>query len=165
MTDGHSPLGRPQGKINPDTGLWERTQYVDGGFDFRNGNSFSLKIPITYALADAAVLFTTPRGQRLLLEQLFWEITTGFAGGSSSAIGISASVAPHTTKGDLLGGAAGDVAATLVAGIVRGTLGVSLSATPYLIVLEPETDVRFDRITSAYTSGAGYLHIGGKVLD
>jgi hypothetical protein len=119
------------------------------------------KIAIDYSIADATVLFTVPAGLRLLLREAFWEITADFGGGSSSAIGLSSSAAPHTTKGDILGGGSGDVAATLAAanGVTQGTIGVSYSAAPKKVMLTAADTIKFDRITSAFTSGTGYVHL------
>jgi hypothetical protein len=147
--------------MNPVTGVWERNSEFTGSV---GGETIDIPLAISKDLADAAVLYKIEKGLRLLVEQIFWEIVTGFTGGTSSAIGLSASVAPHTTKGDLLGGAAGDVAATLVAGVRAGTLGVSFSADPKLVVLDEDTEIRFDRITSAFTAGAGYVHIIGRSI-
>lgn len=119
-----------------------------------------IKMPIAFGTADAAVLFTVPVGMKLLVEQMFWEITTSFAGGSSSAIGASSSATVHSTKGDLLGGATGDVAAAITStiGITQGTIGVSYSAAPKMVTLSAGETIRFDRITDAFTSGAGFIH-------
>ena len=67
-----------------------------------------LVLPITYATADAAVLATLPTGAQMKIENLYWEITADFTGGSSSAIGVSSAKTGFSTKGDLLGGASGD---------------------------------------------------------
>ena len=125
-----------------------------------------LKLPIAAADADAKVLYTVPKGLALLIEQAFWQVTEDWTGGSSSAIGISSDTAPHDTKGDLLGGAAGDVLASLTAaiGYTQGTIGVSYSAAPKLVVLAAESTVRLDRITSAFTAGAGFVHLVGRFL-
>lgn len=132
----------------------------------RQDKSFLLKLPFTYATADAAVLFTVPTGMMMRLTGMpFWDVTTLFAGGSSSAIGVSSSnVTGYTVKGDILGGAAGDVEATLVAGRIPGTAGdeftdadtanTSLAEIQTLLFNAGDT-IRFDRITSAFTSGAG----------
>lgn len=148
-----SLLGHPQGHTNA-AGVWERN----------GGETYACKIPIDYTLADAAVLFTVPLRSRLIAA--FWEITADWTGGSSSAIGLSASRAPHTAKGDIHGGAAGDLAATLVAasGVVRGTQGLSVTATPFVVVLEAADTIKFDRITSAYTAGTGYVHLEWRVV-
>ena len=69
----------------------------------------------------------------------------------------------HTTAGDLLGGSGGDVAATLVAGdYIEGTLGADLTNP---IVLKAGKLVTFERITSAFTDGAGNAHIVAVVLS
>lgn len=127
----------------------------------------ALKLAIAFGNADADVLFAMPAsGFRLMLQSVFWEVTTSFAGGSSSAIGISSATAPHDTKGDLLGGSGGDVAAMLVSttAMTQGTIGVSYSSAPKMAVLEPAATLRFDRITSAFTSGAGFVHAVGRLI-
>lgn len=116
-----------------------------------------LTFPVGFATADAAVLFTVPTGLRLQIGRAFWEVTTGFTGGASSAIGISSNNTKYNTKGDLLGGVAGDVAATLVAGF-SGTVGTK-TASLGLVVLNAGDVIRFDRITSAFTAGAGLVHV------
>lgn len=134
-----------------------------GRFVLRPGMPFDLALPIAAATADAAVLATVPAGAALLLGRSHWEITENWTGGSSSAIGISSDQAPYNTKGDLLGGAAGDVAATLVAsaGRVLGTIGADVAAG---ILLKGGATIRFDRITSAFTAGSGFAHIVGTCL-
>lgn len=119
-----------------------------------------LKLPIAAATADAAALFRVPAGMKLALERLWWEIAADFTGGSSSAIGVSSDLAPHETKGDLLGGSGGNVAAALVAsaGHVGGTIGASFGSNG-IVVLTAGSVIRFDRITSAFTAGSGYVHV------
>ena len=127
----------------------------------RTDQTVPIKLPIGFATADAATLFTVPAGFRLQLDPLFWEVTADWTGGSSSAIGISSADAPHETKGDLLGGATGNVLADLTAAIgkTQGTKGVSFTTTPPgVVVLEATDTIRFDRITSAFTAGAGFVH-------
>lgn len=133
-------------------GRWlRRTGYVDLGLTF------------TYATADAALLATLPTGARMKVMGGYWEVTTGFTGGSSSAIGVSSSNSTgHTTKGDLLGGSSGDVAATLVAGYPSGTIGADVAAGLMLVAADT---IRFDRITSAFTAGAGKAHIVGFLVN
>jgi len=132
----------------------------------RDDAAVALKLPIGFATADAAALFKLPDDatHRLVLERLFWEVITGFTGGSSSAIGVSASQSPYTTKGDLLGGSGGDVAATLVSGVKGGTIGADFGSNG-VIVLNPGAIIRFDRITSAFTAGAGYVHVLGRQIE
>ncbi len=126
--------------------------------------SVVLKLAVGFATADAAAIFTLPAGSRLFVRRAYWEVVTGFTGGAASAIGISSDNTAYSTKGDVLGGAAGDVAATLISttpGPFVGTAGAK-SALP--IVLSPTNIVRFDRITSAFTAGAGYVHVVADVL-
>jgi hypothetical protein len=114
-----------------------------------------LALPFTYATADGATLLTLPAGCRIFVQRGYWEITVAMAGGSSSAIGL-AGPSPHNTAGDLLGGAAGDVEATLTAGTKLGTIGADQAVG---IHLAPTNTVTFERITSAFTSGSGNAHL------
>lgn len=120
-----------------------------------------LKLAVAFGTADAAVLFTVPAGMRLAIDRVYWEITTSFTGGTSSAIGVSSSQAPHSTKGDLLGGTAGSVAAEITStiGITAEPQGLSFTATPFVAVLEAASTIRFDRIVDAFTAGAGFVHV------
>lgn len=132
-----------------------------------------LKLPIAFGTADAAVLFTVPTltngAAAVKIDSLFWEVTTSFTGGSSSAIGVSSSNTRYSTKGDLLGGASGDVLATLVSTntYVPGTLGAkyAAAATTGKIFLVAGDTLRFDRITSAFTAGAGFVHVDLTFVD
>lgn len=110
----------------------------------------TVKVAISKDTADGDVLYTVPARHRLALVMAFWHITTGFTGGASSAIGLDSSNAAYNTPGDLLGGASGDVAAGLTAGF-KGTVGAKR-----VVVLEPGDTVRFQKITSAFTLGAGF---------
>lgn len=116
-----------------------------------------LSMPIGFATADAAVLLTIPTGFTMFVLRGYWEVSADWTGGSSSAIGLSGP-SPHNTKGDLLGGTGGDVAATLVAagGRLLGTVGADQAAG---IRLTAADTVKFDRITSAFTAGAGNAHL------
>lgn len=137
----------------PAAGRWLR---VEGMVD--------LALPFSYATADGATLLTIPTGCRLQLDSAHWEVTTLFAGGSSSAIGVAAT--GFATAGDILGGAAGDVEATLTAGVKAGTIGAKMDTDAELhTTLFQATNVfTFERITSAFTSGVGYVHLVGKLL-
>lgn len=133
----------------------------------RAPGSVDLALPFTYATANNAVLLTLPTGAVLAFRQAYWEVTTGFTGGSSSAIGVNSSNAACNTAGDLLGGASGDVAATLVAGsVVPGTIGAKADALSELHadVLVAADTVKLNRITSAFTAGAGKVHLVGQLL-
>ena len=128
-----------------------------------NGLPFWLALPIAFGTADAATLFTVPTGFRMFVHRALWEVATGFTGGVSSAIGVSSDATGFSTKGDILGGASGDVAATLVAGIAGGTLGAKFASNG-VIVLSAGKILRFDRITSAFTAGSGLVHVQASFL-
>ena len=142
-----SPFGFPQ--VHSDS---NSTRVTNGG------EIFNIKVAISSDTADAAILYTVPANLTLLvLPWVTYEVTTGFSGGTSSAIGLSSSATGLTTKGDIHGGASGDVAATLTAGIKRGTTGAKI-ASPGAVLTAGST-IRFDRVTSAFTAGAGYVNI------
>lgn len=122
----------------------------------RVDKQLDLKFAFDFNATDAQVLFTVPTGFRLQPTRPFWEVTTPFSGGASSAIGLSSSNASYSTKGDLLGGASGDVAAGLTAGF-RGTVGAKVASLGLVVLVATDT-IRFDRITSAFTAGAGFVH-------
>ena len=115
-----------------------------------------LKLPISYTTTDGEVLFTVPDGHHLRINRAWWNVQTAFTGGSSSAIGIDSSNSAYNTAGDILGGATGDVEASLGAGQKGGTVGAKMSSNQ-VVVLAPGDTVRFQRITSAFTAGAGYV--------
>jgi hypothetical protein len=130
-----------------------------------------LKLPIGFALADGAVLYTIPSLPSGIaaveLVAFYWEITTSFTGGASSAIGVSSSNASYSTNGDLLGGATGDVAATLVSTGVKykgGTIGAKYGSNGKVILVAGDTII-YNRITSAFTAGAGTVHINCRYID
>lgn len=129
-----------------------------------------LKIAFDFTTADATVLTTIPSflngASGLQVEELFWEVTNSFTGGTGSAIGVSSSNASYNTKGDLLGGASGDVAANLTStGKYKGgTLGTKFASKGKVILLPGDT-IRFDRITSAFTAGSGYVHVNFSYVD
>lgn len=150
---GKSQFGHPQVHLN------------DAGVEEGNGGeTFSLKLPFDFNTADAAVLYTVPANLRVMVDSALWEITTGFTGGTSSAIGVSSSQSPHDAKGDILGGASGDLAATLVVGVKRGTQGLSFTAAPNCVVLDAGATIRFDRIASVYTAGVGFIHLALRTI-
>lgn len=121
-----------------------------------------LSMAIAYTTADAAALATLPTGSRFVVMGGYWEVTTGFTGGSSSAIGLSSSQTGHTTKGDILGGSGGNVTALLgTAGIKEATIGADIAAG---VVLIPASTIRFDQVTSTFTAGAGYAHLFGLLV-
>lgn len=133
------------------TGAWVRAD-----------KAFIMQVPISYANTDGQAIETIPAGFALRLTGMpFWQVTTGFTGGSSSAIGISSNITGYEVAGDLLGGATGDVAATLVAGLAAGTIGDELDdhAGFHALLLVAASEIQFDRITSVFTAGAGYVCI------
>jgi hypothetical protein len=129
-----------------------------------------MELAATYATSDAAVLFTVPAGCYLKPVGFAWHVTTSFAGGTVSTIGVSSgTLTGYTTKGDLLGGSAGDAAATLVstgATYKAGTIGPKFDslAERDACVLAPADTIRWDRITDAYTSGVGKVVVIAQVL-
>lgn len=126
----------------------------------RADKAFTMKLPIDYTMADGAAILTVPAGFVLRLTGLpFWEVTTGFSGGSSSAIGVASDKTGYDTAGDILGGATGDVAASLTAGVRAGTIGPKLDSFAELqaFFLEEADTLTFERITSAFTAGAGFV--------
>lgn len=132
-----------------------------GGRWVREDPVFEMKLAFDFNTADAAVLFTVPTGLKLKLGRIYWEVTTSFTGGATPAIGVSSSNANFNTKGDLLGGASGDLTATLVSTgspYKGGTLGAKLGSNGVIVLVGADT-VRFDRIASAFAAGAGFVHV------
>ena len=131
--------------------------YVHNG-----GENLYLKLAISFANADGDVLYTVPTNIAIMVRSAFWEITTSWTGGTSSAIGLSSSLSPHDAAGDILGGASGDVAATLVStggAYKTGTAGLSFTAAPKVVILTGGSTIKFNRIASAFTAGAGNVHL------
>lgn len=130
----------------------------------RKPGRVSLALPIGHATANNATLLTLPAGCVFKLDSAHWHVTTGFTGGTASAIGVSSTGA--ATAGDILGGAVGDVAATLVAGRAAGTPGTLMDAdTEVHARLYVATNTfSFNRITSAFTAGAGFVVLVGDLI-
>lgn len=148
--------------VNDDLLVVEPTS--EAGAWIREGAFVDLKLAISSANTDAQVLYTVPAGFELWVPGSAWEVTADWTGGSSSAIGLSSSSTFFATKGDLLGGAAGDVLATLVAAgrKYKGTIGADVGK-PGSTLVGGDT-IRFDRITSAFTAGAGFAHVFCNVI-
>jgi hypothetical protein len=125
------------------------------------GLNNKLSLPFTFATADAAVLLALPAGCYIRPIDFYWTASVPFTGGASSAIGAGSNLATYTAKGALLGGAGGDVAATLIASAAAlGTAGSALGTVAgQRLLLGPTNTVRFDRITSAFTAGAGTIEL------
>jgi len=128
-----------------------------------------LDLPITFNTADAAILLTVPTGALVRPLEFNWKVSVNFTGGASSAIGVSSStLSGKTTKGDLLGGAGGEVAATLLAAsgeAFMGTIGAQWATIANRRILMKATDtLRFDRIVSAFTAGTGSVRVACEIL-
>lgn len=142
--------------------------------EFDEGDGRLLRMPgfcelsfdFTFATADAAVLYTMPTGAYFVPLDFYWSVTTPFTGGSSSAIGVSTTKSGMTTKGDLLGGAAGDVEATLIEGShILGTIGAKWDAVSERRQIWAPTEIfRHDHITSVFTAGEGAVKVYGILL-
>ncbi len=121
-----------------------------------------IALPFTYATANNAVLWTAPVGSLLLLDHAYWEVTTGFTGGSSSSLGVNTSNASGSSAGDVLGGSGGDIAATLVTGaVIHGTIGGKTAAGIFVVAADT---IKFNRIVDAYAAGVGIAHVLAKLL-
>lgn len=160
LADGSEWVYHPTSSLTGDD-LFVVTPTNAAGRWLRKVGTVDLKMAIAFGTSDAAVLATLPAGSRFLLRRGYWEITADFTGGSSSAIGASSSGTGYTTKGDLHGGSLGDVAASLTAGVRAGTIGADVAAGVLLVAGDT---VRFDRITSAFTAGSGFLHLVGELV-
>lgn len=126
-----------------------------------------LVLPFTFATADAAVLLVVPAGCLLYVHEVYWTVTADLTGGASSALGVSSNKTGFTAKGALLGGASGDVAAALTAALspAMGTIGSGFDTLAKRRVLwKPGDNIRLDRVTSAFTAGAGAVNIVATVL-
>jgi hypothetical protein len=150
------------------SGLLVQAPTVGSGRWLRVRGTHRLRMPITFATADAAALLTMPAGAVLQPLEFFWDITTGFTGGTSSAIGVSSGKTSFTTKGDLLGGASGDVAAGLTTALspAVGTIGTGFDTLAKRRKLWVAGDTfRFDRITSVFTAGVGAVNVICNVIQ
>lgn len=125
-----------------------------------------LVLPFTFATADATALLTLQAGQQLRLWDLYWQIAADMTGGSSSAIGVSSNKTGYSTKGDLLGGASGDVAASLTLALspTVGTIGAKVDGDDARAIFIEANTIRFDRITSAFTAGSGSVVVVADIL-
>lgn len=138
-----------------------------GGRWLRDLGMARLRMPFAFDTADAAVLLTVPAGCLLQPIEFFWEVTANFTGGTSSTIGVSSNKTGYSTKGNLLGGAAGDAAAALTTALSPnvGTIGANWATIANRRVLWIPTDTfRFDRITSAFTAGTGFVNAIVNIL-
>lgn len=128
----------------------------------RSNGSFVAALPFAFGTADATALCTIPEGFVARLAGFpWWEIAVDMTGGASAAIGMSTAKTGYNTKGDLLGGATGDVLANLTAGVKVGTNGAKLDTIAHLqaLILVEGDILRFDAITSAFTAGNGVVRV------
>jgi roadblock/LC7 domain-containing protein len=135
-----------------------------GGVLIRVDKEVDIQAAVTSATADAAVLYTVPTGFRLQVTVPFWSVSVTFTTGTAGAAGLSSSNAGLSTKGDLLGGATGDLVATLVStgAYAKGTIGAK-AGKPAAVLSAADT-IRFDLIAGTYTAGTGIAHIPVRVL-
>ena len=133
---------------------------VGAGCWLRVDSGFVAKLPIAFGMADGATIWTIPEGFAVRASGMpYWENTVSWTGGAASAIGVACSRTGFTAAGAVLGGAAGDVAATLVAGIAAGTIGTGFDSLAEIqAALFEEGDVfTYEEITSAFTAGSGFV--------
>jgi hypothetical protein len=128
--------------------------------------SVDVPLPVTSGTADGAVLLTLQSGMRLIPRNAYWDVTSAFTGGSASALGASSNKAGFTTNGWLAGGTTGDVAATLTVGVTAGFigLGINTATAQWGAIFVSGDTVKLNRITSAFTTGAGNLHVVGSLV-
>lgn len=127
----------------------------------------TLTLPITFATADATALLTMQAGSAMHILEAWWEMTADWTGGTASTIGVSSSKTSFTTKGDLLGGATGSLAAALTAAGSPnfGTVGTGFDTLAKRRALWVATNtIRHDRITSAFTAGSGSLKLSVNIV-
>jgi hypothetical protein len=117
----------------------------------------NLKLPIDYTTADGAVLHTVPTGHRYRILKSYYENLVAWTGGASSAIGASSSNPAYNTPGDIQGGSGGDLTAAMGAGFKGGSAaGAKLTGVQACVLVAGDT-IKFNRITSQYTAGSGFL--------
>lgn len=132
----------------------------------RADGAVNLKLAVANTTLDTTVLYTVPVGFRLLVGRAFWEVTLGWSGGTNSAIGLSSSNAAYSTKGDLLGGSGGEVAATLITaspGPFVGTIGAKVGGASPVVLVAGNT-VIFNRVVDAFSAGSGDAHLPCSVI-
>jgi len=135
------------------------TPAVGSGRWIRADQSFTMVIPITFATADAAAIFTTPAGFVLkLVAAPYWDVTTAFTGGTNASIGLSSSRTGYSTKGDLI---SATLLAALTAGVRKGTIGDKVDTVTELqaLFLEATETLRHDRIVDAFTAGVANVRV------
>jgi len=137
---------------------------VAGGAYIRMDREVDIQLAVSSATADATVLYTVPTGFRLQVTVPFWSVSLTFTTGTAGAAGLSSSNAGLSTKGDLLGGASGDLVATLVStgAYAKGTVGAKIGKPA--AVLSAGDTIRFDLVAGTYTAGTGIAHVPVRVI-
>jgi len=140
--------------------LLAATPAAGTGVWLREEGTVDLSMAITSATTNNQVLLTLQSGQRLRPADFYWETTLAWSGGSSSGIGLNSNKTGFSTAGDLLGNTLGDVAATLVTGVTAGTVGGGFDTVTkrHNAIFVSGDTIRFNRVVSAYTTGAGNAH-------
>lgn len=126
--------------------------------------TIDIQAAVSSATTDATVLYTVPAGFRLRLTVPFWSVSVTFTTSSAGAAGLKSSNAGLNTAGDILGGASGDLVATLVStgAYAKGTVGAKIGKPP--AVLSGGDTVIYNLIAGTYTAGTGIAHIAVEVL-
>lgn len=135
-----------------------------GAFLRMASGPIDLQLPVTSATLDTAVLYTVPTGFRLRITVPFWSVSTTFTTSSAGAAALKSSNAGLATAGDILGGASGDLVATLVStgAYAKGTVGVKIGKPA--AVLSAGDTIIFNLIAGTYTAGAGIAHVPVEIL-
>jgi hypothetical protein len=122
---------------------------------------FDLVIPATFANTDNQSMVVVPAEMTLQPHpNIILEVTTVWAGGAASTIGLSFSTPSlNRARGNLAGGAAGNSGFTSTF-FAAMTLGSQFAGgLAQAVILPPASIIAYDRITSAFTSGAGNFHL------
>jgi phage gp36-like protein len=152
LADGSSWVFDKDSALADASGLFVLVPDAGTGRWIRKDEFVKITAAATFSNTNNSTLFTAPFD--LVLHKAYWEVTTGWSGGSSSAIGVDSDATGYSTAGDVLGGSGGDVAAGLLTGF-RGTVGAKMAGN----VIIPATKLlRFNRITSVFTAGAATFH-------
>lgn len=167
LSDGSRWYYSPTNALTGDDILVATPDSSQAGRYLRAEGRVDLACAFTFATADNATILTLPTGCHFFLADAYWEVTTLFAGGSSSAIAVDSSKSGYSTAGDILGGSAGDVEATLVAGrMIPGTVGDKMDSLAELRAAKftAADTFRLQRVTSAFTAGVGKVHLVGQLF-
>jgi hypothetical protein len=151
----------------PDRSLMNYPPALGGFMSDNYLGPIHLKLAIDKTMANNATLATVPTGLKLQILSAYWEVAVSWSGGTNSAIGVNSDDTDYATAGDILGGAGGDVAATLVStGRVYkgGTIGAKFG-TNGIVVVGSGKLIRYNKVVDTFTAGSGYVHISGLLID